>query len=407
MRDKYKKILDILGSHRQMVFMSGPRQCGKTTFAQWVLEQEGGGLYLNWDIHEDRRKILERVNLFTSFDFSSPEKPLVVFDEIHKFKDWKNFLKGQYDKYSAHIRILVTGSGRLDFFQKGKDSLAGRYFLFHLWPFTLSEFSKVSRKLMDFEQDPYVTSTLTNQNETEMRAIWENLTRFSGFPDPFTKADDRFYRVWSNTYRNQLIREDIQQLSRLEKIDHLETLVLLLPGKIGSPISMDNLAKDISVSFDTVKKWLLLLERYHVAFRLLPWTKKIGRAISKERKLYLFNFAEIQDLGARFENMIAIELLSAVSRWQETGEGNYSLCYVRDRDKNEVDFLIVKNQTPLILVEAKLGDENPSKSLIKIQSQLNIPAVQLVQKPNLKKVFLNGPNKLLVCDAVTWISSLP
>jgi predicted AAA+ superfamily ATPase len=407
MRDKYKKILDILGSHRQMVFMSGPRQCGKTTFAQWVLKQEGGGLYLNWDIDEDRRKILERVNLFTSFDFSSSTKPLVVFDEIHKFKDWKNFLKGLYDKYSAHVRILVTGSGRLDFFQKGKDSLAGRYFLFHLWPFTLAEFSKVSRKLIDFEQDPYFTSKLTNQNETEMRAIWENLTRFSGFPDPFTKADDRFYRVWSNTYRNQLIREDIQQLSRLEKIDHLESLVLLLPSKIGSPISMDNLAKDISVSFDTVKKWLLLLERYHVAFRLLPWTKKIGRSVSKERKLYLFNFAEIQDLGARFENMIAIELLSAVSKWQETGEGNYSLCYVRDRDKNEVDFLIVKNQSPLILVEAKLGDENPSKSLMKIQSQLNIPAIQLVQKPNCKKMFLNGANKILVCDAVTWISSLP
>jgi predicted AAA+ superfamily ATPase len=403
-RYKYQHIFDFLRNTPQMIFISGPRQSGKTTFAKSQRDSNTANLYFNWDIAEDRKKILQGIDFNQELNRREQSKSLVIFDEIHKYSDWKNYLKGLYDAHKDDIKFIVTGSGRLDFFQKGKDSLAGRYFMFHMWPLTLAEFSNQTRSVDDFIANALV---VRDDENGRLNELWKQLSDCSGFPDPFFSANEKLYRVWSDTYRNQLIREDVRQLTRLEKIDHLEHLVLLLPSRVGAPLSVDNLAQDLHVAFDSVKKWLIVLARFYICFRIGPWSKKISRSITREQKLYLFDYAAIQDAGAKFENMVALELLRAVTNWREMGEGSWDLNYVRDRNKREVDFLITKNQKPFLLIEVKISDTNPSESLIAFQKQLGVPGVQLVTTPGVKRYIKNAQFDILICTAVDWLSQLP
>jgi predicted AAA+ superfamily ATPase len=272
-----------------------------------------------------------------------------------------------------------------------------------LWPFTLAELAGNNLSFKDFMSNPIETHPLKNETQT----IWENLSRFSGFPDPYIGEDGQLYRIWSNTYKRQLLRDDIRDSTSIRNIEDVELLFSLLPSKIGSPLSMANLSRDLKVSFDSIRNWIEIFENYFLIFRLSPWRKKITRAITKEKKLYFYNYADIESSSAKFENMVALELRRGVTNWNDLGLGNYSLHYIRNRDKEEVDFLVANNNNPLILIETKMSDDAPTKSLRKFQNVLNIPAIQLVNKPDISKLVSNGENKILVISADHWLSLLP
>ena len=167
------------------------------------------------------------------------------------------------------------------------------------------------------------------------------------------------------------------------------------------------LAGDIQVSFDTVKNWLLLFDSFYLTFRLSPWSTKISRSILKEKKIYLFNYPVLEDEGARFENLIALEFLRAMETWNDWGAGKFSLHYLRNKDKEEVDFLLTENNRPFLLVETKVSDTSPAANVLNFQNLLNIPAIQLVKKEGVKKVFKNGKNTVLVVTGHQWLSTLP
>jgi hypothetical protein len=288
-------------------------------------------------------------------------------------------------------------------FQKGGDSLAGRYFIFYLWPLTLAELAKNNLSFDQFWSNPIKVHTCINKTQS----IWSNLSLFSGFPDPYLNEADQFYQIWTNTYKKQLLREDIRDLTSLRSLENLEILFSLLPSKIGSPLSMASLARDIHVSFDSVRSWIDIFENFFMVFRIPPWSKKISRAISKEKKLYLFDYASIESPAVKFENMVALELLRAISNWNDLGLGNFSLHYLRNREKEEVDFLLLNNNNPILLIETKLSDDNAAKSLTKFQKVLNIPAVQLVNKSGICKIVSNGNLNIMVISADHWLSLLP
>lgn len=402
-RQIYSKNLEALLPVRQMLFLTGPRQVGKTTLVKRLLKAQPHSLYLNWDVPDDRKVIQLNAKFYQAAAAKHGQRSLVALDEIHKKSGWKNFLKGLYDEASKQCKFICTGSGRLDLFQKGGDSLAGRYLLFHLWPLTLGELLPRGRSLAEFLQEPHDVPPETS----EARQIWNRLASRSGFPDPFLAEQDAFYPLWSDAYRNQLVREDIRDASKIMKLDLLETLVWLLPSKVGSPLSIDNLASDLGVAFETVKSWLVVLERFFLIFRIKPWTAKISRAVTKEQKLYLFDFPKIETESARFEAMIAVELLRATTTWTENGLGSFELRYARTRDKDEVDFLITRNRKPLLLVEAKLSDTAVAPSLVKFQKQLRIPAIQLVNQDGVYKPYDHEGGKLLVVSAPRWLAGLP
>ena len=402
-RALYQNIWDKLSAHKQMVFIAGPRQAGKTTFTRILAEDFMNSLYFNWDIIEDKRNLIENPSFYEEVHRSDNTVPLIIFDELHKYSNWKNYLKSVYDRDKSNYKFVVSGSGRLDMYQKGGDSLAGRYFLFYLWPFTLAELAGNNLTFEQFLANPIEVRAAPNETIT----IWNKLTRFSGFPDPYLDGTNEFYRIWSNTYKKQLLREDIRDLASLRNIEAVEILFSLLPSKIGSPLSMASLSRDINVSFDSVRSWIEIFENFFLVFRIAPWSGKISRAITKEKKLYLFDYAGIDSPGAKFENMVALELFRAVSNWNDLGLGNFALHYIRNREKEEVDFLISNNHTPLILIETKRSDDHASKSLRKFQKVLNIPAVQLVNRNNVCKIVSNNNLRIMIISADHWLSLLP
>lgn len=403
-RPLYKKIWTDLSQAKAMVFLSGPRQAGKTTFAKMTATSEfTHHTYFNWDLITDKKKLIENPTFFEEIPRKNASTPLVIFDEIHKYRKWKNYLKGIYDGFAGHYRFLVLGSGRLDLFQKGGDSLAGRYFQFHLWPFTLAELAGERPSFRDFVKNPLEIP----DDRPSLPQIWKTLSLFTGFPEPYLSGKETVYRRWSANYHQQLVREDIRNLTEIKDIDHTEILFSLLPSKIGSPLSMASLSRDLQVSFASIRNWIRVFESFYLVFQIAPWTKRISRAITKEKKLYLYDYAGIPSPAAKFENMVGLELLRAVSNWNDLGLGNFKIHYLRNKEKEEVDFLITKEGAPFLLVEAKLADHEPAKSLRKFQTLLKIPAVQLVSLPNVCKLLANGRHQILIASAPRWLASLP
>ena len=403
-RSIYTLVWRELSSDKSMIFLVGPRQAGKTTFAHLVSESFTNHVYFNWDIADHRVAFLEDPAFFVTLERRDASTPLVVFDEIHKYKDWKNYLKGIYDQFHGQYQFLISGSGRLDIYQKGGDSLAGRYLLFHLWPLTIAELGRRNRNIRDFLADPL---QIDMADRVELQGIWKNLAECSGFPEPCLTGRKTAYRRWSNTYSKQLIREDIRDLTDIKLIADLETLYLLLPSRVGSPLSIPSLASDLKVTYNSVQNWLSVFERFFLVFTISPWTRKISRAIQKERKLYLWDVPRIKDPAARFENMVALELYRAVTAWTDMGYGTFSLHFIKDKEQREVDFLIADEGEPVLMVEAKTADTRPSKALTKFQRLLKTPAVQLVEGAEAYRLIPNEDQNILMAPAYQWLAGLP
>ena len=403
-RPAYTAIWEELAQEKAMVFMAGPRQAGKTTLATFIGGAFPNRVSLNWDVVSDRARLLRQPYFFETVERSDASRPLVVLDEIHKYRNWKNYLKGAYDRFHDQYQFLVTGSGRLDTYRKGGDSLAGRYALFHLWPFTLAELAGRRERMATFWRDP---QAIVQDADGRARDIWQRLGRFSGFPEPYVRADARAYRRWSRAYHSQLIREDIRDLTAIVSIGDVETLFSLLPECLGSLLSVTSLAEDLKVAYNTVRAWLEALERFYLVFTIAPWSRRVARATQKARKLYLLDYAVVENAAARFENMVAVELLRAVTAWNDLGYGPFELHFVRNKEKQEVDFLVTENRRPRLLVETKATETSVDTALKKFQEQLGVPAVQLTSEGTTFRRISNGDHTILVAPAPLWLPRLP
>jgi len=403
-RDTYLKIWQELAREKSMVFLVGPRQVGKTTLTQIISRSFPNNLYFNWDIPQHKTRLMENPTFFQEIKRRDPSTPLIIFDEIHKYKDWKNYLKGAYDQFHDRYQFLVSGSGRLDIYQKGGDSLAGRYFLFHLWPFTIAELGESNLTIESFLKNPV---QIRMERSEMLKEEWSRLSTLSGFPEPYLANRMATYRRWSSSYSAQLIREDIRDLTGIKSVADMETLYLLLPSKVGSPLSIPSLATDLKVSYNSVRGWLSVFERFFLIFSIAPWTERIARAIQKERKVYLWDAPRIEEPAARFENMIAMELWRAVTNWNDLGYGQFSLHFIKNKEQQEVDFLIANGRKPIVLIEAKTSEVQPSSALRKFQNALSIPAVQLIAEDEGYQILSNNNQSILIAPAYAWLSQLP
>lgn len=314
---------------RKMVFLSGPRQVGKTTLARAMLRTDEDG-YLNWDVAGHRERILGQ---------QLPTGSLWVLDEIHKFRGWRNFVKGLWDGRRAGQRILVTGSARLELCRFGGDSLQGRYHLLRMHPLSMSELG-VART-----------------------GVLRDLLTLGGFPEPFFCGSETEARRWSREYRNLIVREELTALERVFDLGRVEQMMLRLPELVGSPLSVNGLRGDLQVNHKTAEHWLQILERLHAIFRVPPFGAARIRAVKKERKHYHLDWTVVAEPGARFENLVACHLLKWVEHQQDTLGRDFELRYFRDIDGREVDFVICEGNKPVRLVECKLGDDAISRGL--------------------------------------------
>lgn len=342
-------ILEHIESDKQMLFLMGPRQVGKTTTCQSMKKSFENFHYLTWDNVEDRELILKGPNavaIRARLDRIQEGKSLIVFDEIHKFSQWKDFLKGFYDIYSEYTHIIVTGSARLDVYKKGGDSLMGRYFLCRFHPLSVGEIACQEFPATEIHNKPMHIS------DNHFEALW----RFGGYPDPFLKASQRFFNKWNLLRFQQLFQEDIRDLTRVQELKQLEVLAQLLKLQIGMNVSYESLAKKVRVSSHTIRNWVETLSTLYYCFEVRPWSKNISRSLIKEPKIYLWDWSQIPDEGARAENFVASHLLKSVHFWTDAGFGKYELYYIRDKDQREVDFVVVRNDQPWFLVEVKKSE---------------------------------------------------
>ena len=349
----------------KMVFIGGARQVGKTTFAVNIVAKNfRNSAYYNWDSRSDRKSIMQS-------DWPG-ETELIILDEVHKYRKWKTLIKGEYDKLKHKYKFLVTGSSSLDVYRRGGDSLQGRYHYYRLHPFSLAELLNKKNKIGVSQELPLGGKFY----KSEFDALYE----FGGFPEPLLKESSRFLRRWHNEKTERLFREDITDTEQIRDLGSMQLLSDLLPDRVGSLLSINSIREDLEVSHRAVSHWLNILEAFYYNFRILPFAHKTVRSIKKEPKLYLWDWSEIENPAARFENLIASHLLKFCHFLNDYEGYKAELHFLRNVDKKEVDFIVTIDKKPWFAVEAKISGTEISKSLYYFRERLKIPYIYQVVK---------------------------
>ncbi len=357
---------------KKLVLLVGPRQCGKTWLAKDIARDYPNSVYLNYDQLHDRKIMLEQTWLKTT--------DCLILDELHKMEGWKNYLKGVFDTKPEGMRILVTGSARLDVYNHLGDSLAGRYFRHHLMPLSLAELKQISEPL--------------EMNRLIVRG---------GFPEPYLADNETEANRWRLQYINSMLSTDIFEIEIIQNMKAMQLVYQLLRSRVGSPVSYQSLANDAAVSPTTVKKYIKLLQALFVVFTVHPYSKNIARSLLKEPKIYFFDTGLVEgDEGAKFENLVAVSLLKHVYGKVDVEAEEYDLHYLRTKEGEEVDFALVKKDMIESMIETKLSDRSPSKSLLKFHKKYNHNAIQLVK--NLRVEFEDQGVQIL--NAEKYLSQL-
>jgi uncharacterized protein len=361
---------------KKMVFLVGPRQAGKTTLSQALIASLGAGQYLNYDVLEDRAVILAR-----QWDRRTP---LLVFDEIHKMPQWKSWLKGVYDGKLSEQQILVTGSARLDTFRQSGDSLAGRFFALRLHPISVREWCA--------------------HTGASAEVALSHLLERGGFPEPCLAEALEDANRWRRQYFDGLIRNDVLEFSRVHELSAMRLFVELLRERVGTPLSLASIARDLQVAPTTLKRYLDILESLYIVFTVRPWHRNIARAIQQSAKVYFYDVGLVKgDAGLRFENLVATALLKHIEYLQDVKGKDVSLHYIRTKDEVEVDFALSEDDQLSDLLECKLSDANPTRALIRFAEQFPAAkATQLVRDLRIEREV----GSVQISMAANWLNKL-
>jgi len=360
---------------RKIALLTGPRQTGKTTLAKMLKENFD---YFNYDNAEHRLSLMEK-----TWDRS---RDLVIFDELHKMKNWKSWLKGIYDTERIPPSIIVTGSAKLDAYKKVGDSLAGRFFEFRLHPLDLKEIKTVL-------------------GPEDLAEKLDRLLKLGGFPEPYLEGDETYYNRWKRSHLDIILRQDLVDLENLRHITSIETLIQLLKKKVGSPISHRSLAEDLQCSDKTIKRWLTVFETLYVVFKVPPFHKNISRSLLKAPKYYFYDTGQVPDEpGMKLENLVACSLLKEIHFREDCQGEKWGLYYLKNKDGREIDFFITKQKTPALMIEVKWSDAERSPNFSFFEKYLaGVNKIQIVKDLKREKTYPDGTK---IRAAKNWLSEI-
>jgi predicted AAA+ superfamily ATPase len=373
--------------NEKMVFLSGPRQVGKTTLAKTFLTRTED-LYFNWDNRDDRKKILSS---------RWPAVPcIIVFDELHKYRSWKSWVKGEYDVHGERIRMLITGSARMDIYRKGGDSLQGRYHAHRLHGFSIGELAKTAAIL-----EPGQEIIFPDPSNHDMLL---SLYYYGPFPEPFLRQNKRHLRRWQRERMDRFFRDDVRELENIRDLSAIELLAAMLEDRVGNPLSLQSLREGLEVSHRAVTHWIDILERLYFCFRVPPLTHSAVRSLKKTAKVYLWDWTMASNEGSRFENLIACHLLKMKHSLEDQEGYRIGLYYLRDASKREVDFLVTNDEKPWFAVECKTSRSSVSPALHYFGKRLSIPFMYQVSLEGTEDVLDSG---IRIMPAGKFLSALP
>ena len=383
--EKYWNTPEWLGN--RMLFLSGPRQVGKTTLVTAKLCTEKKA-YFNWDDRSVRLLYQKNPGFLEGI-----KAKWICFDEIHKRPKWKDILKGIYDVYKDHYRFVVTGSAQLETFRKSGDSLVGRYFHTHLFPLNLADFHK-----QDFHLPKEAEALLHHAADKKDSSSLQDLLSLGGFPEPFFAGSETFWKRWSANHRDLIIGEDLRDLTRIVEVDKIEALVEMLAPSVGNPLSYRNLANDLETTHGSIRRWLEMLSRLQLIFSVPPYSKKIRRGYKVEKKWYYVDWRGAEK--DRFENYVAASLLRATTLFTDRFGEKMSLHFIRTHDGAEVDFLICREKKPWLLIEAKEGSPDISSAVYRFSYELGIPCAVVTPKPHIFRKAVGKEGQNIYC--MSW-----
>ena len=360
---------------RKIVLLTGPRQTGKTTLARMLTANFD---YFNYDNAEHRVSLLEK-----SWDRA---RELVIFDELHKMKNWKSWLKGIYDTEKIPPSLIVTGSAKLDAYKKVGDSLAGRFFEYRLHPLDLKEIKMIL-------------------GANDLNGKFDKLLKLGGFPEPYLEGDEIYYNRWKRSHLDIILKQDLIDLENLRQITSIETLIELLKKKVGAPISYKSLAEDLQCSDKTVKRWLSVLETLYVIFKVPPYHKNISRSLLKAPKYYFCDTGQLpDDSGMKLKNLVACALLKEIHFREDCFGEKWNLCYLRNKDGREIDFLVTKKGAPALMIEVKWSDGERSPNFSFFGKNIKgVKKIQIVKELKREKTYPDGAEIRAACK---WLSEI-
>jgi predicted AAA+ superfamily ATPase len=360
---------------RKIILLTGPRQSGKTTLSRMLRNDFDN---INFDNPRHRLSILEQ-----SWD---RKKDLIIFDELHKLKNWKSWIKGIYDTEGIPPALVVTGSAKLDTYKKVGDSLAGRFFQFRLHPLDLKEIIRFDPKI-------------------SIETAFERLLTIGGFPEPFLVGSTKFYKRWKRSHLDIIIRQDLIDLENVQQITVIETLIQLLRKRVGSPVSYSSLARDLETSDKTIKRWLTILENMYILFKVTPYHRNIARSILKSPKYYFYDTGQvIGDMGIRLENLTACALLKELQFREDCLGEEMKLHYLQRKDGKEIDFLVTRESVPYLMLEVKWADSALSKNFSLFDKYFDeVKKIQIVKDLDREKTYPNGAE---LRRAHTWLADI-
>ncbi len=205
------------------------------------------------------------------------------------------------------------------------------------------------------------------------RGTLADILEFGGFPEPFFAKDKIEWRRWQLERVNRVLSDDLRDLERVQDVEVIRLLLDALPERVGSPLSINKLVPILEVSHPTLKRYLNILDHLYLTYRISPFGTPRIRAVKKEQKLYFWDWSTMEDPGAKFENLVASQLLKYCDYLTDTQGHRMELRFLRDTDSREVDFVVIKDQKPIFAVECKSGEKSLSPHIPYFKMRTGIP----------------------------------